>query len=118
MKVKPLEIRQILSKNLKDRRQKLGLSQEKLAEMANLSVPTIHDIEGCRKWVSDKTITRLSTALDIETYQLFIPNYFHQSKKEATPAQRLLEIKKKVMKNLNSQLEAQFNEFIKSGILP
>jgi len=118
MKVKPLEIRENLAKNLKERRKKLGISQEKLAEMTNLSVQTIHDIEGCRKWVSDKTITSISIALDIEAYQLLIPNYCSQEKKEATPAQRLIEIKKRVIKNVNSQLEAQFNDFIKAGILP
>lgn len=31
------------------------------------------DIEGCRTWVSDKTLKNLSSALNIETYRLFIP---------------------------------------------
>jgi len=37
MKEKKTELRRILAKNLKEHRKKLGLSQEKLAEMANIS---------------------------------------------------------------------------------
>ena len=118
MGVKPLEIRYILSKNLKNQRKKLGISQEKLAEMTSLSVQTINDIEGCRKWVSDKTITKLSIALNIESYQLLIPNFFSRNENESTPTQRLLEIRNKVQKTINLQIEAQFDDFLKSGIFP
>ncbi|MDR0662745.1 MAG: hypothetical protein LBF80_01515, partial [Spirochaetaceae bacterium] len=31
------------------------MSQEKLAELADVSVQTVNFIEGCRTWVSDKT---------------------------------------------------------------
>ena len=31
----------------------MGFSQEKLAELAEVSDQTINDIEGCRTWVSD-----------------------------------------------------------------
>jgi transcriptional regulator with XRE-family HTH domain len=51
----------------------LGFSQEKLAETVGLSDQTINDIEGCRTWVSDKTIIKLARALNIEVYQLFFP---------------------------------------------
>ena len=58
MSSKPLEIRLILAKNLKEQRNRLGYSQEKFAEISSLSVQTVNDIEGGRKWVSDKTITK------------------------------------------------------------
>jgi transcriptional regulator with XRE-family HTH domain len=67
------ELREILSLNIKKERKKLGLTQEKLAEIAELSSQTINDIEGCRMWVSDKTIIKLARALHIEAYQMLIP---------------------------------------------
>lgn len=115
MRAKPLEIRSILSKNVKEQRKKLELSQEKLAELTGLSVQTINDIEGCRKWVSDKTITKLSTALRVESYQLLIPYFFSQSKKNESPTQCLLGLKKRILNNVNSQIEEQFNNLLKSG---
>jgi transcriptional regulator with XRE-family HTH domain len=56
----PPEIRLILAKNLKEQRKKLGLSQEKFAEISGLSIQTVNDIESCRKWICDKTMTKLS----------------------------------------------------------
>jgi len=48
------------------------LTQEKLAEKAGIPANTINDIEGCRSWISDKTLVKLSTALQTETYKLFM----------------------------------------------
>jgi len=66
-------LRQILATNLKEHRKTLGLSQEKLAEMAGLSWQTINSIECHRTWVSDKTLENLADALRIETFQLLLP---------------------------------------------
>jgi len=66
-------LRKSLSANIKHYRAKLGFSQEKLAETVGLSDQTINDIEGCRTWVSDKTIIKIARALNIEVYQLFFP---------------------------------------------
>ena len=67
------KLREILSFNIKKQRKKLGLTQEKLAEAADLSSQTINDIEGCRMWVSDKTITKLASVLHVKAYQLLVP---------------------------------------------
>jgi len=67
------KLRKSLSANIKRYRAKLGFSQEKLAETVGLSDQTINDIEGCRTWVSDKTIIKIAYALNIEVYQLFLP---------------------------------------------
>jgi transcriptional regulator with XRE-family HTH domain len=66
-------LKEILSYNIKKERKKLGLTQEKLAEIADLSSQTINDIEGCRMWVSDKTMSKLAKVLHIEAYQLLVP---------------------------------------------
>jgi len=67
------ELRKTLSLNIKKHRKILGLTQEKLAEATGLSFQTINDIEGCRMWVSDNTIRKLSEVLLIDAYQLFSP---------------------------------------------
>ena len=71
--LKTNELRKTLSLNIKRQRKILGLTQEKLAEVTKLSSQTINDIEGCRMWVSDKTIIKLAQALQIDVYQLFSP---------------------------------------------
>ncbi|MDR1836417.1 MAG: helix-turn-helix domain-containing protein [Treponema sp.] len=73
MKGKKLGLRGILATNLKKQRKTLGLSQEKLAEMAGLSWQTVNSIECHRTWVSDKTLESLADALKIESFQLLLP---------------------------------------------
>jgi len=51
----------------------LHISQAKLAESANLSVSHIIDIEYCKTWVSDKTLNSIAKALNLEAYELLIP---------------------------------------------
>lgn len=110
---KPLEIRRILSKNLKSQRKKLGYSQEKFAEVSGLSIQTINDIEGGRKWISDKTITKLAGALHIECYQLLKPDFKTINKNEQNTTKNLLELMKKLKKSVDSQIEADFVSFLK-----
>jgi len=73
MEEKRTELRHILAQNLKEHRKHLGLSQEKLAEMANISWQTVNSIECHRTWVSDVTLENLADALKIETFQLLLP---------------------------------------------
>jgi transcriptional regulator with XRE-family HTH domain len=73
MKADSEPIRKILAGNIKRYRKNLGYSQEKLAEKAGLSAQTLNDIEGCRRWVSPVTITKLAKALHIDEYQLLVP---------------------------------------------
>ena len=71
--MEPEKLRETLSWNIKKERKKLGLTQEKLAEIADLSSQTINDIEGCRMWVSDKTMIKLASVLHVEAYELLVP---------------------------------------------
>jgi len=119
MNEKPEKIRQILAQNLKKRRESLGLSQERLAELTNLSVQTINTIEGCRMWISDKTITRLAKALKVEIFQLFVP--YHSNKNETGESQVnvLLELRQKIKKDINDfslQMDIEFDESLKLPI--
>lgn len=69
----PELLQKTLSANMKSARKKLGLSQEKLAEKAGISVQMVNDIEGSRRWPSEKTLSKLADALSVEVYALFVP---------------------------------------------
>jgi transcriptional regulator with XRE-family HTH domain len=73
MKKKSEVLRKILSLNIKNHRELLGLSQEKLAEKAQISSNMLRDIEGCRTWVSDTTLVNIAAALKTDIYRLFMP---------------------------------------------
>jgi transcriptional regulator with XRE-family HTH domain len=73
MGIKEPDLRRILAANLKKHRNMLGLSQERLAEMADLSWQTVNSIECRRTWVSDKTLESLAEALKIDAFQLLLP---------------------------------------------
>lgn len=66
-----VDIRQILAQNIKKRRKELGITQMKLAELAEISVPYMNDIERCQTWVSDKTLAKLAKALLLDVSLLF-----------------------------------------------
>jgi len=66
-------VRELLAANIKAKRNELGFTQEKLAELVNVSYQMIHDIEGCRTWVSDRTLQNLSIALEVDIYELLCP---------------------------------------------
>ena len=70
---KPKDLRKILSQNIRNARRSLHVSQAKLAESANLSLSHIIDIEYCKTWVSDKTLNSIAKALNLEAYELLIP---------------------------------------------
>ena len=67
-------LRELLSANIKNRREMLDISQEKLAELADVSIQTIKGIEGRRTWVSDTMLEKLALALGISPFQLLIPD--------------------------------------------
>jgi transcriptional regulator with XRE-family HTH domain len=74
MNTEQLNLRRVLSANIKKKRAVLGITQEKLAEKAEISINMVNDIEGCRTWVSDKTLANLATALQTDIWRLFLPD--------------------------------------------
>jgi transcriptional regulator with XRE-family HTH domain len=67
------DLRTILAKNIKNARGTLHITQEKLAECADLSLSSIIDIERRRTWVSDRTLLNIARVLNMEAYQLLVP---------------------------------------------
>ena len=103
------KLRKALSKNIKHYRAKLGFSQEKLAETVGLSDQTINDIEGCRTWVSDKTIVKIARALNIEAYQLLFPQ---NEAEKLFPVKIPADILKNLREAINEDLDRRFSEII------
>ena len=66
-------VKKLLALNIKALRKKRGFSQEKLAEATGLAAQSISDIEGCRSWVSDRTLEKLALALNVDIFLLFVP---------------------------------------------
>ena len=113
MKSEPEPIRKILSSNIKKHRAVFGYSQEKLAEKAGLSAQTLNDIEGCRRWVSAKTLSKLARALNINEYELLLPEKKDSEKKSRDSSLKSLISLRGKIKN---SIDKQFEEAIDTGI--
>jgi len=105
------KLRKIMSTNIKHYRSKMGFTQEKLAEIIGVSDQTINDIEGCRTWVSGKTIVKLARALNIEAYQLLFPKTetekFYPVK---VPANILQDLKDTIKEDLDKRFSEVITE--------
>ena len=64
-------IKDVLALNLKLNRLKLGLTQDKLAEKAEISTHYLAMVELARKFPSADMLERMATALEIEPHELF-----------------------------------------------
>ena len=91
----------------------MGFSQEKLAELAGVSDQTINDIEGCRTWVSDKTLVKIAYVLETEVYQLVFPqNEAEKIFPIRLPSDVLLDLRK----NVESDIAQRFDAVITSKL--
>ncbi len=63
-------IQELLARNIKHARTRLGLSQMRLAELCGVSTSFIGEIETGRKYPSAVTLQKLCDALGLEPYQI------------------------------------------------
>jgi len=107
-----MDVRSLLAGNIKAGRRNLGLSQEKLAELAGLSTQTISDIEGCRTWVSDKTLLKLSEVFNVEIFQLLAPSIDEENEKKAKLflPQRIQKLRQNLKDDIDSRLNLFFSK--------
>ena len=108
--IEPLRI--ILSYNIKKYRSNFKYTQEKLAEKAGISAQTLNDIEGCRRWVSPKTMTKLAKALNIAEYQLIYPGYSETDENSQKSSLKSLIALKEAVKDI---VDMQFEKAIETG---
>lgn len=68
------ELQTRVIENLRALRKKAGLSQEKLADKADISRQMMNDIEGRRRWLTKGTLVKLANALEVDVHEFFIPS--------------------------------------------
>ena len=66
-------VRALLAANLKRARKNKNLSQLSLANQIETAANFIASIERGKKWISPETMQKLCDALNIQPYQLFLP---------------------------------------------
>ena len=72
------ELRQTISENLFRYRTRLNLTQEKLAEITDMSLNGIQKIENKKSWFSIESIVLICHALNITPAQLLLNNHKEQ----------------------------------------
>lgn len=68
-----MDIIKVFGTNLRRYRNKLGVSQEKFAEMCGLHRTYISDIERFQRSIALENIQRIADALHIPAYMLLVP---------------------------------------------
>jgi transcriptional regulator with XRE-family HTH domain len=113
--IKPEPLRDFLSANIKARREALHLSQERLAELADISVQMIKRIEGRRTWVSDKMLTKLAQALGVSAFQLLVPANGGEIPADNPLISALL---RNLKQNIQDDINAQFDRISPPETMP
>jgi len=104
--IKQEPLRTYLSANIKARREALNISQERLAELADVSIQMIKRIEGRRTWVSDKMLTNLARVLGVSAFQLLVPlNEPVQSDDSAIISGLLRNLRQNIQDDINSRFD-------------
>lgn len=78
------ELQTRVIENIRALRKKAELSQEKLADKADISRQMMNDIEGRRRWLTKGTLVKITNALDVDVYELFVPSEKENKKTKAT----------------------------------
>jgi transcriptional regulator with XRE-family HTH domain len=97
-------VKEILAKNLKKNRRRLGITQPELAERAGLSTHYLGMIEIARNFPTADMLERLAAALGIKSYELFSVSDFPEMAMEQLQ-QAILDILDKRLDNLDQTIE-------------
>lgn len=103
------ELQAVFSRNIKDGRTRLGLSQLKFAEKADLSVGYICDLESGRRWGTPETFAKLAAALGVEPFRLLMHLPDADSADNADLCGKIVaaaELEEQLRKNLSEAVDA------------
>ena len=103
------QLREILSQNIKKYR-KGKFTQEQLAEEIGVSTQNINDIEGKRRWPRETTLIKIAEILNVEVYQLFIPQNLVEIKIEETNENQ--QIQRQIQNKLISDFRKAMNKML------
>ena len=96
------DLRKLLSANMKYYRKKLGISQEKLAEKADITNNYVALIETGKRFPSVEIIERIAAVLEKDTVELF-------SLKREDPKTKAA-LKSKILADIDAILTIRLNE--------
>lgn len=100
------EIQQRLSENLRKIRKNKKMTQLDLAIKCDLSEAMIKNIELNRSWPSEKTLSQITDALELDVYRLFLPLAIDFEKEREIKVSVTDEIKKCLRKYLEEKLNS------------
>jgi len=103
-------IREILAQNIKKYRQKLGITQSELAELAEISTNFMGMIEQKRKFAAPEVLDRIAAALKVETSELFIDKPTASEEMERV----YLKIGKKIDQIIRESMEKHYQVTVKN----
>lgn len=69
-------IKNLLGKRIKEIRKNRGFTQEKLAELAGIEIPSLSNIENGKNYPNNETLEKLSDALSVRPYELYMFDYY------------------------------------------
>ncbi|GHV28355.1 hypothetical protein AGMMS4952_11770 [Spirochaetia bacterium] len=72
----------------------------------------INGIEGCRTWVSDKTLVKLARVLQVEVFQLLIPAVVGGVADSGLLVSVLLS---NLRQNIKADIDTQFDRFVQTA---
>jgi len=90
---KELSLKDIFSRKLRENRRKCGFTQEKLAEIVGISTHYLAMLETARNFPTSDTLERLSAALEIPVYELFIIDH--------SPREELEQLRQDILNEIN-----------------
>jgi len=102
-----MKLRHILATNIKNQRNLLGISQAKLAEIANIAPGYVAMIELEKSFPSDYVLERIAAALKIAPNELF-SNMSLPVEAARTLHKSIIEDIDKVVKNQITKFEAKY----------
>ncbi|MCR4789551.1 MAG: helix-turn-helix domain-containing protein [Treponemataceae bacterium] len=105
--------KQIIAKNVKKYRKLNNLTQEQLAEAADVSNTYIANIECGHTWISDKTLEKIATSLHIELYQLFIEENENTEHSENNDRAEIIKYLTERENEISKYIKSYFSETFK-----
>ncbi len=99
------DIQKRLAENLRKIRKNKKLTQFELAIKCDLSEAMIKNIELNRSWPSEKTLSQITKALEIDVYKLFLPVAADLEQKKEIKMSIKEEIIKEIRRYIDRQLD-------------
>ena len=107
-------LRRVLSNNIRKFRKDLHLTQEQLAENADISLSYLADIEHCKTWISDKTLLKLAKSLHRKPFELLIEEDNKTDKSDINAISEIIHNEKKeLIKTVSSICDNTIQKIMK-----